>query len=76
MPSEDGTALSLSMSFPEEAKIEKVASESELVMGYDEFFAPIVRAVSFPDGIVVDPSSKMMVYDRADGIVSIKFEKA
>jgi hypothetical protein len=63
------------MSFPEEPKIEKAAAEGDMVEGFDEFFSPIVRSIVFPDGIKVDPSSKMMVYDRADGIVTIKFEK-
>jgi hypothetical protein len=75
VPSEDGTRMSLSMSFPEEPKIEKAAAEGDMVEGFDEFFSPIVRSIVFPDGIKVDPSSKMMVYDRADGIVTIKFEK-
>ena len=77
---DDGTALSIVMTFPQsdsEDRIQKNLQSQEVlsVIGASEFFGPMTRTVRFKDGIKVDPTSKMMLYDRSDGIVTMKFEK-
>ena len=64
----------ITMTFPEEAKIqaELDADPSCVVLGAQEFFGPVVRTVALP--VQIDPTSKIMVYDRNDGIVSIRYD--
>ena len=72
----DGRTVHLTMEFPDEPKILRLAQEAENVSGAAEFFGPLRRSVVLPEDERVDPDSKMIVHDRADGIVTIRFDKA
>jgi hypothetical protein len=65
--------LDITMAFPDEPKIRAEANEPDVVvMGAAEFFGPVTRRVMLP--VAIDPESKIMVYDRTDGIVTIKYD--
>ncbi len=65
--------VAITMTFPDEPRIRAEMGEGDCVaMGAAEFFGPVTRTVALPAAI--DPESKIMVYDRTDGIVNIKYD--
>lgn len=73
--SENGRTVSISMLFPDEPKLLKLATDALVVAGASEFFGPVKRDILLPENIAVDPYSKVMVYDRSDGIVTARFDR-
>ena len=69
----EARAVDITMAFPDEPRIRAELAEPDAVaLGAAEFFGPVTRRVALP--VAIDPESKIMVYDRNDGIVNIKYD--
>ncbi len=65
----DGRSVTITMSFPEDGAL---YAQKQSGIGESEFYGPIIRIVHLP--VLVDAQSKILVYDRNDGIVTVKYD--
>jgi hypothetical protein len=70
--SSDGASLNVSMTFPDEQQVAVPRSTSSNSLGEAEFYGPVSRVVDLP--LKIDAESKILVYDRNDGIVTVKYD--
>ena len=58
-----------------EKEIQKIVGENPISFGFNEFQNDSQRTLILPEGLTIDPSSKRSIFDRSDGIVTLRFEK-